>query len=175
MRCLGRAEVVLWAARPQRHRKDAAVGCLNRQGRIIRRCRMVKIAVLVVQSVQITAVVYCLLEASQSVPAARFLTGGQVVGVAVVISRLSPAVQVEIQPVDAQLVKSCNFFRPDRKGSQMVVFFRSGGVKKVALWVTWVLIPVWTNPAPIRLSTFGLAAAFSDSVRKSPVSRAYWR
>ena len=123
-----RAEIVLPSARPARHFKEAAVRAQGRVVRIVGRRVEVIVAVLVVDAEHVAQLLHGVREGLEPRPAAGLPAGRQVIGMLVVVAGLSPAVQMQIQLVNAHALEPANAFFPLGKRRHMVVRLQVLGV-----------------------------------------------
>ena len=118
------AQVLLSTSGPTRVFGDRTVGQAYGVAIVVRGGIAMVVAVLVVQAEQVSALVRGVGERAQPLPSAGFGAGRQVVGVLVVVSGLSPAVEVHVQPADAGLAQRAQLVGAPAEGDERVVALR---------------------------------------------------
>ncbi len=121
IRGLGGAEVCLMSACPVGVLRNGAVRLEAAEGGVEGLPVEIVVPVLVVDAEEISAVVEGIRQLLHAIPAAGLLTGGQIVGMLVVVSRVSPAVQVQVELLEALGPEGFDLLCPCPEGHHPVV------------------------------------------------------
>ena len=124
VRCLGGAEVGLAPAGPVGMFRYPAVRLKAAEGSIKGLSAEIIISVLVVDPEKVTAGMHGVGQLFHALPAAGFHAGRQIVGMLVVISGVSPAVQMEEQLFEPLFAELPDFICPDPERNHTVIFIR---------------------------------------------------
>ena len=135
VRSLGRAEVGLGTAGPAGMLRNGTVGETDSVILVKGRCVLIVIPVLVMDAEKVAQTLHGIGERFHLLPAAGFLAGRQIIRMLVVIARLCPAVQMEIEFLHSELVELLHLLFPYGKRCEGVVFLRGCGIEKLGFRV----------------------------------------